>query len=201
MYDKIPHCDTIDEVSIPQPILDLFENAAVKLNPKIEAQKVINGVVYLGLRCGPCYTWEALVHEIAHFIEINEARMDQDGWGFKWPQDDPTNGFPQNFATSAHIERELRVHAIALHLFEWAGVNVDPEDLTSSLHFMDYWSIYAEIDQIALPTTKNLTHYKVFDRKMQIWGAIKVREYYKNYNIDDILAEWYRRNDLLTKKG
>lgn len=199
MYDKIPHYDKISEVIIPQPILDLFKDSAVKLKPNSEAQKVRNGVVYLGLQCGPCYTWEVLVHEMAHFIEINEKRMDQDAWGFKWPHDH--EGRPMNFDTSAHIERELRVHAISLHLFEYAGYRIDPEDLTESLHWMDYWAVYAEVEAIPIPEGEVLRSFKVFDRKMQIWGAQKVREYYKNYNIDDILAEWRRRNDILKKKG
>jgi len=198
MYDKIPHHDTVTEVQIPQAILDLFKDSAVQYDAS-EGQRVRDGIVYLGLRCGPAYCWDALVHEIAHFIEIDEARMDRDAWGFRWPYDE--EGRPINFTTSAHIERELRVFAISLHLFEYAGFNIDPEDLTSSLHWMDYWSVYGEVDKIQIPEGEKMPSFKVFDRKMQIWGARKVREYYKNYDIDSLLAEWKRRNEVLKNRA
>lgn len=194
MYDDIPSCEDVKDVVIPKQILDLFEGAAVEFHPERESQSVEDGVVKLGLLCGPAYTWEALVHEMAHFIEIDEARMNRNAWGFRWPSKD---GYPMDFQNSAHIERELRVFAISLHLFEYAGVRVDPNTMTRTLVWMDYWSVYSEVDAIELSDLDLLLKGDTFQKKMTVWGTRKVREYYDNYNIDDLLHEWWRRNKIL----
>src|SRR5258708_1169089 len=65
---------------------DFFNHQnAVIVNDKLEGNNIIDsGQVELGTWSGPLADIGILFHEMGHFVEINEARMNKDGWGLKY---------------------------------------------------------------------------------------------------------------------
>lgn len=90
-----------------------FEKAPLTYSSKVEGNHVIDGRLVLGMRAGPEVKKINLLHEMAHFIEIDDARCMVYGWGLKVPETYIPGHRPfydpQTFQAGA---REIRVSAI-----------------------------------------------------------------------------------------
>ena len=78
----------------------------------LEGQRVTERAVELGLRAGPSLTIEALLHEMAHLVEIDDQRCTSHGWGFNYGKEVVVAGQSFfEFSNDASVRRELRVWA------------------------------------------------------------------------------------------
>ena len=95
----------------------LFDGAACAHDRKLEGQVVRDGVVVLGWRAGPDTDVRHLLHEMAHLVEIDDARAGEPGWGLRLGRWRSLMGHHwREFRTSAPIRRELRVGAYQFHM-------------------------------------------------------------------------------------
>ena len=177
---------------IPPCIADLFDGAVVQLNPGIEGQRIHKGVMYLGTRSGPVYTVDALLHEMCHFTEIDEARMFSQGWGFY-------RGVWQNFATSyspgyyeyfgvKDVEREERVLAWQANVAEHLDVEYDFESNTSSLQHLPGFSNMTTC--LGAPRGKTGKINFIRERVMRLRKDPR-------FTATKFIEEWHRRNEIL----
>lgn len=82
---------------------EFFNQARVFYKPGLEGSKWIRGKFYIGDRAGLQVHIGNLLHEIAHFIEIDDERCFKDDWGLIYPQQ------PKTFQA---VQREARVWGI-----------------------------------------------------------------------------------------
>lgn len=118
----------------------------IRIETSLEGQKVENGTIFIGSRAGPSSNLDNILHELAHFIEIDEKRMDQHGWGLKYGKwvDSP---FPNRYCsgwyeltTDKHIQREIRVWAYQANLLKYFKLPVDFQDLAEIAPYLpDLW--------------------------------------------------------------
>jgi hypothetical protein len=128
---------------------------------------------------------EPLLHELAHFIEIDEPRLGLPNWGLK--NSNALNAFTnKRFARFPDLEREFRVCAIQKNLHQHFGVPFDVRGTTLPLqHLTGWWNwkakhgslfgegcwppLYAEIEKLAkLPAYTPATVLREFERCAQL---------------------------------
>ena len=112
----------------------------------MEGQRVI-----IGTRAGPKNQLYNVLHELAHFIEIDENRCNKPGWGLKYGKwvDNP---FPRpyspagwhEYSTDQHIRREIRVWAYQANLHQHFGLKVDFEDLAEAALYLPDFFLYVK---------------------------------------------------------
>jgi len=54
---------------------EFFKDAAISFEPRVEGQEIVNGLPVIGARAGPEIALWNLIHEMAHFVEIDDKRM------------------------------------------------------------------------------------------------------------------------------
>lgn len=110
---------------------DWFHNPRVQHSKNESGNPVRDGVMLFGWRVGPSKDVDGVVHEMAHLIEIDDARCHLPGWGL-WVRQTYIPGHPP-FAephTFQACAREIRVVAIQKVIFESLGLPFDS----------DYWA-------------------------------------------------------------
>jgi len=64
------------------PILEsLIDGEHILVKEDLEGQNVVDGSVVLGMKAGPSICVDNACHEMAHLIEIDEARITSVNWG------------------------------------------------------------------------------------------------------------------------
>jgi hypothetical protein len=84
----------------------------------------------IGLKAGPSYNIQNLLHEMSHFVEIDDSRTLKSGWGLKYGKwsDLPyyAGGGFYEFSSAEHIKREIKVWAYQYSLSQYLKL---PEQL------------------------------------------------------------------------
>lgn len=140
------------------------------------------------MRAGPEIGVDNLCHELAHFVEIDEARSASQGWGFKYGEtvSIPGHGTWQEFRKDQHIRREIRVWGIQYHLQRWIGKPVEPEELgVVGQYLPDYFRVLPE--DLKSTDKEKVTAY---------FGKL-IAEQADNYTANQIVAEIKRRRTQL----
>lgn len=170
-------------IDIPENTANLFTPYRV-LEPSldVEGQRVRDGKILFGLRSGPVrHSLSALLHEMAHFIEIDESRMLEDGWGLIAPEEWlPGHPYPIcEPVTDRMLEREIRVVAIQSYLHEFSGVEDDVLDTLAALRF--------------IPTVRSFPFDEVrfLESVMPMYLEQRAR-----WDADRVLSEWHRRAQI-----
>jgi hypothetical protein len=148
--------------SIPTDPLKWVEGTGVRVDLNVEGMKVewtnrmqymdprdFNGII-LGGRAGPQVHVSNLLHEMAHFIEIDDERCTRPGWGLHIRQVYLMGKSYNDPNTYQATLREARVGAIQLELAEFFGVKYDadePADITEE------WIRKHTLDAMDLATT------------------------------------------------
>lgn len=190
--DHLPGREDINETKrvvphLPPSVTDLFEGAAVQLVPEVEGNRIIDGRLAVGMRAGPSLSVSNLLHEMAHFVEIDDRRCGMAGWGLKTPRVlmyTPHYGHPvyDSFKTAQHIEREIRVCAFQANAGAALGVALDVEELARPfLYLPDTWT-YAS------------------DRELVKKVCSAIQRDRRRLTFEIFLAEWLRKNDLLARR-
>jgi len=102
--------------------------------------------ITFGCRAGPNYDVTNLLHEMAHFIEIDERRVVKENWGFRIGRPFLTNfGVDSIPVNTKGTEREARVWAIQHLLTVHLGIEETVMDKAKIAQFMpDFWRIPGE---------------------------------------------------------
>lgn len=168
------------DIDIPDSIASLFTPYPVlEISLEIEGQRVRGRKILFGLRSGPVrVSLSALVHEVAHFIEIDEDRMTEDGWGLVAPEM-WIPGHPHPICepvTDRMLEREIRVVSIQSYLHEALGIGDDVLDTLEALRF--------------IPTARHIP----FDAEGFLEAVMPMYiEQRAQWDADRALSEWHRR--------
>lgn len=192
-------------VPVPDEVMVLFKDQAVLVDPAIEGQQIDKaGNVVIGTRSGPVYTIAALLHEMCHFVEIDEERMNTPRWGlgysescwFSTPWDNYRAGFYEP-KTIIGLKREIRVHAYQYGLTDYVRAT---NEVFEDIEALEYLSDYPNIP-IFVPDFKK-RYGKNYDKSRKAWLHDQLNELIKlpQYSAETFLAEWYRRNAILKAK-
>src|SRR5271155_2850520 len=117
--------DHLAKVTSPRFASKLWRNlwkpydSPIEITVNLEGMRVIDGCLSLGCRTGPVRTSFGLLHEMSHFVEIDDARMLTEGWGLRLPEVYVPGQYARMCAvpvTKQATERELRVSAYQWHI-------------------------------------------------------------------------------------
>lgn len=179
--------DTIEsEVDDYPKVLELVDSPFMEIERTLEGQRVEDGVIYLGARTGPCISVDNILHELAHFIEIDEARMHLGGWGFKYGQTItiPGHGTWEEFHKDQHINREIRTWAIQWHLQRFIGKPVSARELGKPGKY--------------LPALWNALPHNMIT---EVYFKTGIEYHTSKRCLDDVLTELRRRQRVLETKA
>lgn len=163
--------------------IDFFKDSPVRLDLKREGQSVDDGVVSIGPIAGPDSCWTNLIHEMAHLVEIDIARVNQYGWGLRygkyWEMFGRSGHEPQ---TDQQVRREERVWAFQLNLQAEYGVHIDELEMVSSAVYLPAFC-YVKIG--------------INDQDRLKIIADRVRKNREEFTMEVFRYEWRRRMEYL----
>jgi hypothetical protein len=187
---------------------EFFPNSTLKLDWNVEGQKIRDGRVFVGAKAGPSIHESHACHEMAHFVEIDDARCGLYGWGLKVREVWVFDRMCVEPETHQMIDRELRVIAYQVNLLDHVEAKADALDrsqlfddavsaggapaavaLVTSLRFMADWCM--------LPRRGRDQHSN--DVSRVVWCARRVERLrrQKKYGIESFRREWKRKNEVL----
>jgi hypothetical protein len=159
-------------------------------------------VVWIGNRAGPALALSNLVHELCHFVEIDDARMTVHGWGLHVPQVVILGQVCNEPVTKKMTERELRVIAYQLNVLESIGAPSRAKNLVSSLQYMsDFIYVPLEDGRSAYgedsPDREEMSSREKDASRIR-WMANKVTELRAQYTLERFDREFFRKAQLLS---
>jgi hypothetical protein len=138
-----------------------------------------------------------LTHEMAHFVEIDEERMNQDGWGLyvgEWHDGYDKYGGFYVYNGVKDIERECRVVALQANLHEQLGIPFDVVDFGRALRFVPgFHNLIGEPYYVKSAVDDRYKHKWVRER-------IAAHRQDPHFSSESFIAEWWRRNNLLKSR-
>ena len=179
-----------------------FQSAKLTFDSEIQGNKIVDGRMVLGMRAGYESETENLLHEMSHFIEIDDARCASTGWGLSvnmaYFAGHPPGPDPRTFQAPA---REIRVSAIQRVLSQ--HFNIEFDDFTWAKLIYDWvpGSCYVLAEFEGLPEWGDETfsyneHIKL--RCDKIKEAIVAQSH--TWTIEQIRNEWDRKCQLLEQR-
>ena len=176
-----------------------FTKSAVQLDWKKD-QAVIDGQVIIGAKAGPECNITNLIHEMAHFVEIDEDRMNQDGWGLRTPTVFIYNRYCIEPKTIQMTEREIRVMAYQANIFEafeFPHTAID-EFASAMRHMPDFCYVPLEDGSSAYgdDRTHNLEYQDITKSQIK-WIRNQVEKNRSIFSFEKFESEWFRRNKIL----
>lgn len=161
----------------------------LEIELSLEGQKVEEGRVIIGCRAGPEENISNVLHEFAHFIEIDEERCNKDGWGLKYGKwiDNPCrlSGYApagwHEFSTNKHIKREIRVWAFQVNLGLRFGLKIDIGELAESSQYLPDIFLY----------DRTVTNDK--ERRHLIAAEIEELAAQEQYNLESIIKKFEKK--------
>jgi len=187
-YRIFEQVNRVEDYPCLQRILDA---SPLKWDVWVEGQRVVNGIVVLGMKAGPLAQVQNLCHELCHYAEIEIERCNQHGWGLGFPQIQYIPGFGDfrdSFKTPAHHEREMRVWAFQSILHEMVGIEGGIKDLVSSSIFLPDLFL---LKDYGLKNTSDETVRDYFEGR--------VRELAQEYTLSDLLGRIEQRNAYIRR--
>jgi hypothetical protein len=148
-----------------------------------EGQQVKGNNLLLGTKIGPnLHDLSALIHEMSHLIDINDKRVLKPGWGFFYGQSIEIMGrtYKEPVTYRASL-RECKVLAIQQKIQESVGITADSKELIRPLQFMNDWCL--------IPGKTDEDRYTFLIERLN--------EYSKNIDLEYILSEWNRKQEIL----
>lgn len=159
------------------------EQNSVRFDMNLEGMRPINGGICLGGRAGPSVDASNLLHEISHFLEIDEPRMTVRDWGLRIKSRVFVGEMEFIEAQTAEAcLREARVFAMQKVLAEGLGFRFDK---ARSAHIIERY-----IDgSLFLPGNNEK------DRKRFLRDRIEAMSL--TYRFEDLMTEFHRRAALI----
>lgn len=180
------------------------------VSDKVQGQNISEDrKIIFGLRCGPLsYDIQSLIHEMAHFVEIDEKRMFKYAWGLKLPEKYVLGRRCIEPTTNQPTMRELRVGAIQMNILEWLGEN-------GYIHYDRYaydWQskyvteLYSLDEAIAnfIRSMDFMPDWYMIPGKTKeartLWMTRKLKRFMKTYTIEWFLKRWGQRCEIVRQK-
>lgn len=180
------------EVVIPDSILSLLDPNVVRFSPKLQGSRSIDGEgIELGLKAGPSRSLSNGLHELAHFIEIDDARSFVSGWGLEGGKVDMGMGYTA-YGTDKHVRREMRCWAIEYYLRDLAGIPASVEHITRACTFLP------DIEFVIPPLD---CEYRERDLKIREYVALETQKLIEGLTLEEILKELDRKQKLSPRYG
>ena len=161
--------------------------------PHGEAQHVDQeGRLHFGVRTGPVMRVSTVLHEMGHFVEIDEERMNTPSWGFRYPNE---QYIPGRYGGSTFCEprtmkitaREMRVMAYEESLRKHFGLNPARETIPDLVSYLpDWYNVPGRVKNEGSRERWVLAH---FDRLVRS----------RKYSYASFVARWTERNAKLWK--
>lgn len=180
---------------------EFFVNAGVKIDwTPSPAQRIDEaGRVVLSPWAGPEATISNLVHEMSHFVEIDEPRMTEFGWGLRVPEIRIADRICLEPTTCQATERELRVMAFQANVLDYLGFPRSVCDIVEALDWMPDW-VFIPIEDGSSAFGDDRTHklpYNEVTKSQKRWCAKQVEALRSTFTLERFIAEWTRRNELI----
>lgn len=181
---------------------EFFAGAAVRVDWTSAAQSIDDeDRVVLGPWAGPEATISNLVHEMSHFVEIDERRMTAYGWGLHVPEIHIAGRLCLEPQTMQATERELRVIAFQVNVLEYLGFPRSIRDLVAPLDWMPDF-VFVPIEDGTSAFGEDHTHklgYGDIQKSQKRWCAKRVEALRGTFTTERFLSEWKRRNEVLKR--
>lgn len=163
----------------PKPVLQAIEDESQKIQS--------NGGVTLGCMAGPSMEVSNLIHEMSHFVEIDDARMNVYGWGLSYGKEItiPGHGTFHEPVTWQATQRELRVFAYQVNVHEKFSVKMSFKEIAETLHHVhDYYMVPSDRDK----------------REPFLITRLKKLVAQPRYSFESFEKEWKRKLAILERK-
>lgn len=180
----------------------LSHTRCVRYLPGLQGQQVDDqGTIFVGNRAGHTRSVSFLVHELSHFVEIDDRRMQLYMWGLHVPTVVICGTTCYEPTTRAMTERELRVMAFQMNLLESLGVPTRAHYLVEALRFMaDFLHVPLEDGRSAYgddgPKDGEMSYREREDSRVR-WMAKHVEELRAVHTLERFDQEWTRKIALL----
>lgn len=189
--------DKTNQAILDRIVLEFFTaDTLVTIRRELEGMDIgENGMPVLGLRAGPCICEGHLLHEMSHFVEIQQCRMAKYGWGLKYGSraiyiPGRYSRVINEYDTPNATMREIRTMAYQWNLLQHFQVDEESHstaaELVSSLTFMP--------DIYNLKRPEGVKELEYCEQLMLEYAAKP------EYSVEAFKAEWFRRNKLLKRR-
>jgi hypothetical protein len=170
-----------------------FTNSIVKIDVSVQGQKCDGNVFVLGASAGPSRDLSNLLHEVAHFAELEVDRLatfPAGGWGLsmgKFWQIGTAWGHEPH--TDQQVQREARVWAMQLSAERHFNIRDSATDLVKSAVWLPAWCHYR----------RKVTPDTFKDNEALDALAFEVDALTKVYSFDRLVEDFSHRVNHLTK--
>ncbi len=147
----------------------------------------------LGGRAGLEVDLSNLLHEIGHLIDIDDARVIQQGWGLFYPEIAVGGRNCQAPETSKAVLREVRVIAWQDLLAEQVGFKSDPKEFIKSLRWM------ADFVFIPVPSVEK-EDSREYDARRISWLFQQFETFRATLKIEEAVREIHRKSQVVTRQ-
>lgn len=114
-----------------------FAGTRLRFDADVEGNRVTAAGMLLGMGAGPTHGDPGvLLHEMAHFVEIDDARCLVWGWGLRVPTVEVAGRMCEQPTSFACCLREVRVMALQCALGRHFGLEQDPAELAQLLSWV-----------------------------------------------------------------
>lgn len=110
------------------PFQEWFSGTNVSFSEDVEGNEIENGKLILGMRAYTDVSVDNLLHEMSHFVEIDDDRCGMLGWGLRVARICVMGTWCTNIQTFQACEREIRVHGIQRVLASTANAPFDARE-------------------------------------------------------------------------
>jgi hypothetical protein len=187
---------------------DFFTNRSViDYDWKIQGMRIEEepGRMIFGGRCGPDnHDVASLCHEMAHFVEIDDARCMMRNWGLRYTQVEVFGQLYPQAVTCQGAMREIRVIALQKNLHKTLGVKEYIHKTTRSLEHLHDWCFVPMFDGRSAfgEDADHSLSSKQCDISRLMWCRKQVNELAKKpeFSIDAFIAEWRRKHEIVVNK-
>lgn len=172
----------------------------IRVGVRVEGAALQGYQMVLGCKVGPQISHVNLAHEMAHFVEIDDARIVKSGWGLRVPKVTICGIECVEPRTTQMTEREIRVIAYQANLLEYLGASETVDDTIRSLHFMpDFMLIPLEngIHPFSEEGIALGVPYEEVDKSRTRWISNRVDAARKVCTMEKFLSEWFRKLSVL----
>lgn len=175
--------------SVPKKLRDLFVPGVVEYDPDVEGQRIRDsGAVALGSRCGPdAFDLPALIHEMAHLVEIDDRRVTHYGWGLRITTCVVVaNRRYEEPVSIQAVRRELRVLAFQANVQYAVGMHRGTDDLVRGLTFVPGFTLVSAWS----------------DAERLVWcaGQIERMRHLDAYSYESFEREWHRKVGVIQRR-
>lgn len=166
------------EGKLETDFFSLSDAVSISTKKYKEGNYVVNNTMYFSSWAGPDASMWNVIHEMAHFVEIDDARCHRSGWGFVWPEKEIFGQIVCEPKTAQDIQRECRTFAIQIHILE----RYCPEevDITYMAELTKWQPGWGNVPKPYIETVKG-------------WIANE----YKKWTFESIRQEWIRKLPIL----